>query len=177
MPTVLPLPKRLTRPLRATLLALLAAAGGSTVLAVLPSPAQAQLQGQVLSRLLDRAADRHDRIVEALALDPAQQAALAQVEATRRQFFLQLMADLPPLIARVKADLADPQADLRATVAALQSTVDRELLAHRRVVSARLDFYDQLDPAQQAQVRAALAERLAALEKLREALFALAASS
>jgi Spy/CpxP family protein refolding chaperone len=137
----------------------------------------ASAQGLLAQRLVERAAARHDALVQNLDLNASQRAALAQVEATRNTFLLQLLADLPPLMARVKADLANPAADLRATAAIVQATVDRELLAHRQVVEARLDFfYEVLTPAQQAIVRAELTERLAALEKLREALLALAAT-
>lgn len=137
----------------------------------------AAAQGVLAQRLVERAAARHEALVQTLQLDAGQRAALAQVEATRNAFLLQLLTDLPPLVARVKADLADPAADLRTTAALVQATVDRELAAHRRVVDARLDFfYDVLTPAQQALVRAELSERLVALEKLREALLALAAT-
>lgn len=144
--------------------------------ALLFGSAIASAQGMWAGRLAQRANERHNELIQELGLTASQQAVLASVEAARRQFFMQLLVDLPPLIARIKADLHNPDADLRATAAAVQATVDRELAAHRQVVAARLDLYEALSPQQQAQVRAELINKLEAFEKLKEALLALAAT-
>ena len=113
---------------------------------------------------------RQQAFAASLDLTAAQQASLSQLRARELAFRGDARADVAQLATRVKADLADPHADLHATVHTIQSDVDRLLAAHRDVTAAKLAFYDSLDARQQAKVRAQLLARIEKLERLRDAL-------
>jgi hypothetical protein len=116
--------------------------------------------------------------VAALHLSPSQQQAYAELRALRLANLATARAELSALSERVKADLSDPSADLRATQQAIRVTADALIAAHRDYTSARLDFYQQeLDPTQQAQVRAHLLAAVERLERLGELLLAFAHST
>jgi hypothetical protein len=120
--------------------------------------------------LAERFAARRAALLAQLQLSPDQVGAWAQVERRRGEFALGLRSEVDQLAQRVRADLADPNVDLRRTARTVQDSVDRQIAAHRELVEARLAFYEQLDPEQQARVRAELLARLERLENLREAL-------
>lgn len=67
-------------------------------------------------------------------------------------------------------DTRDP--DLRAFTAESQRRFDAHLAETRALREKQLDFYESLPPAEQARVRAAMAERLDRLGRLREQLIA-----
>jgi hypothetical protein len=126
----------------------------------------------------ERLGERRSTAVAALHLSPSQQQAYAELRALRLANLATARAELSALSERVKADLSDPSADLRATQQAIRVTADALIAAHRDYTSARLDFYQQeLDPTQQAQVRAHLLAAVERLERLGELLLAFAHST
>lgn len=135
-------------------------------LAVAGAGAAAAQNGPFASRWLAR----QQAFVASLDLTAGQQASLSQLRARELAFRGDARADVAQLATRVKADLADPHADLHATVRTIQSDVDRLLAAHREVTTAKLAFYDTLDARQQAKVREQLLARIEKLERLRDAL-------
>jgi Spy/CpxP family protein refolding chaperone len=132
-----------------------------------PAPAQSGGPG---SRLIERILDRRADIAAALALTPAQQQQWNALGRLKLATVIDTRAAVADGVARVEADLALSNPDLRATQAYVDALVDQRLAAHRVVRDAQLDFYDTLNPTQQATVRAELLERLDRLDRLRELL-------
>lgn len=141
------------------------------VLALGAGAAGAQVLGGPLAARLSA---RQQAFVASLELNGAQQQAFAQLKGRELAFRSAARADVGTLASRVKSDLADPRADLHATVAMIQSDVDRLIARHREVTAAKLAFYDQLDARQQQKVREALLARIERLERVRDALIDLA---
>lgn len=82
------------------------------------------------------------------------QAIQADAQALRQATLDQVKAELD----QTQAALAEPDADLRAIGQEYQSIAFAALLEQRQLRNRRLAFYESLDPAQQAQVRAFLIE-------------------
>jgi hypothetical protein len=137
--------------------------------------AQAMPTGPFARVFAERLIERRATFASELALDPAQQVAFDALGRSQLLAAMEARADVEALVARLKADLAAPAADLRLTAAEVDATVDRRIAAQRQLREARLAFYDQLDPAQQEQTRAELLDRIERLERLRVALLDLAA--
>lgn len=93
-----------------------------------------------------------------LGLDAEQaaewQAIQTDAQALRQATLQQLKIELE----HTQAALADPEADLAAIGQEYQAIALAALLEQRELRKRRLAFYDSLDPAQQAQVRAFLLE-------------------
>jgi Spy/CpxP family protein refolding chaperone len=93
-----------------------------------------------------------------LGLDAEQaaewQAIQTDAQALRQATLQQLKIELE----HTRAALADPEANLAAIGQEYQAIALAALLEQRELRKRRLAFYDSLDPAQQAQVRAFLIE-------------------
>lgn len=137
--------------------------------------AQTTPTGPFARAFAERLIERRATFASDLALDPAQQAAFDALGRSQLLVAMEARADIEALVIRIKADLAAPGADLRATAAEIDATIDRRIAAQRELREARLAFYDQLDPAQQERTRAELLDRIERLERLRVALLDLAA--
>jgi Spy/CpxP family protein refolding chaperone len=137
--------------------------------------AQAMPTGPFARAFAERLVERRAAFASELVLDPAQQAAFDALGRSQLLAAMEARADIEALVIRIKNDLAAPAADLRATAAEIDATVDRRIAAQRDLREARLAFYDQLDPAQQEKARAELLDRIERLERLRVALLDLAA--
>ncbi len=78
--------------------------------------------------------------------------------------------DLQGGAVELRALLNQPSADLRAFSDASQLKFDAHIAEARALRDRQLDLYESLTPDEQARVRAAMAERLDRLSKLRERL-------
>ncbi len=78
--------------------------------------------------------------------------------------------DLQGGAIELRALLNQPSADLRAFSNASQLKFDAHIAEARALRDRQLDLYESLSPGEQARVRAAMAERLDRLSKLRERL-------
>lgn len=78
--------------------------------------------------------------------------------------------DLQGGVVELRALLNQPSADLRAFSDASQLKFDAHIAEARALRDRQLDLYESLSPDEQARVRAAMAERLDRLSKLRERL-------
>ena len=78
--------------------------------------------------------------------------------------------DLQGGAVELRALLDQPSADLRAFSNASQLKFDAHIAEARALRDRQLDLYESLSPGEQARVRAAMAERLDRLSKLRERL-------
>lgn len=78
--------------------------------------------------------------------------------------------DLQGGVVELRALLDRPSADLRAFSDASQLKFDAHIAEARALRDRQLDLYESLSPDEQARVRAAMAERLDRLSKLRERL-------
>ena len=73
-------------------------------------------------------------------------------------------------VVELRALLNQPSADLRAFSEASQLSFDAHIAEARALRDRQLDLYESLSPNEQARVRAAMAERLDRLSRLRERL-------
>ena len=78
--------------------------------------------------------------------------------------------DLQGGVVELRTLLNQPSADLRAFSDASQLKFDAHIAEARALRDRQLDLYESLSPDEQARVRAAMAERLDRLSKLRERL-------
>lgn len=78
--------------------------------------------------------------------------------------------DLQGGVVELRALLDRPSADLRAFSDASQLKFDAHIAEARALRDRQLDLYESLSPDEQARVRAAMAERLDRLSRLRERL-------
>jgi len=78
--------------------------------------------------------------------------------------------DLQGGAAELRTLLNQPSADLRAFSDASQLKFDAHIAEARALRDRQLDLYESLSPDEQARVRAAMAERLDRLSRLRERL-------
>ncbi len=78
--------------------------------------------------------------------------------------------DLQGGVVELRTLLDQPSADLRAFSDASQLKFDAHIAEARALRDRQLDLYESLSPDEQARVRAAMAERLDRLSKLRERL-------
>lgn len=84
--------------------------------------------------------------------------------------------DLRSGAAELRVLLDQPSPDLRAFSNASQRKVDAHMAEARALRDRQLDLYESLSPDEQARVRAAMADRLDRLSKLRERLMGVIAS-
>ena len=73
-------------------------------------------------------------------------------------------------ITEFRSLLDQPSADLRAFSNESQRRVDAQMAEMRDLRDRQLDFYESLSPAEQAKVRAAMAQRIDRLSQLRQRL-------
>ncbi len=106
-----------------------------------------------------------------LGLDASQQAAWEQIQAQTLAFRKATLSSIAAELADTRVALANPGVDLRAIGADYQTIALTALMEQRQLRDQRLAFYDSLNPAQQAQVRAFLIE---ATEQAERALRAIA---
>lgn len=78
--------------------------------------------------------------------------------------------DLQGGVVELRTLLNQPSADLRAFSDASQLKFDAHIAEARALRDRQLDLYESLSPDEQARVRAAMAERLDRLSKLRQRL-------
>lgn len=91
-----------------------------------------------------------------LGLDASQTAAWNQIQAQTQTFRKTTLASIEAELAETKVALADPNVDLRAVGLDYQSIALNALTTQRQLREQRLAFYNNLNPGQQAQVRAFL---------------------
>jgi hypothetical protein len=78
--------------------------------------------------------------------------------------------DLIEGVGEFRRLLDQPAPDLRAFTNASQDRVDAQMAEVRALRERQLDFYESLSPAEQAKVRAVMAQRLDRLAQLRQRL-------
>lgn len=100
-----------------------------------------------------------------LGLDASQKAAWERIQAQTLAFRKAILSSIEAELADTKVALADPRADLRVISAEYQSIAVAAVMEQRNLREQRLAFYDSLNPAQQAQVRAYLIEAVEQAER------------
>lgn len=101
-----------------------------------------------------------------LNLTPAQAAEWAAIQADARAFRQSLLDELATGLPLLAEDLAASDADLPAIGQQLQSQLLYALWRSQPIRQRRMAFYLQLDPAQQAQVRAWMVEVVHGLQRV-----------
>lgn len=141
---------------------------GLTAALVATTAFSAPRRAQGDAMLPPTAAELHLSAAHAKAWDALRSEAVALREVGRE--------DLRGGAAELRVLLDQPSPDLRAFSNASQRKVDAHMAEARALRDRQLDLYESLSPDEQKRVRAAMAERLDRLSKLRERLMGFIAS-
>ena len=99
-------------------------------------------------------------------LSVEQQAAFEQLRQRQQAFRVAAHEEVGALLTQAQAELAQPDADLRALNAETSRTLAALAIEANGLRQARLGFYESLDAEQQAQARAFLQQRLSRLQRM-----------
>jgi hypothetical protein len=118
------------------------------------------------------AVDRsRDAVLEAPAgLSAAELATWRRLSAEERAIRAEARETMRALAQRAQSQLAQPDADLRALAAEGEARADRLAQQLRSLRERKLDLYDSLSGAQQAEVRERLRERIDRMQRLGRAI-------
>ena len=147
--------------LRRVLFCLLLGASATAAAQTPPAPLPAALRAEL----------------QALNLTPVQRAELMALMLQAQALRAGVQDDVDALIDEAKAELAQPDADLRTLALEREAVVDARLANLRSLRDGLIEFYyDDLDPTQQAQIRQMLLTKVERMERLRDVLIELRSS-